>query len=101
MNPDYTAADPNKLFRVPVYQFSMNFPLFKAGNRTGIAQSAFGTAPNPVCPPFFVFFDNTYPVRTLQTLSQCLDPQCCHPRRKKETGTLCFFLFYGHKRGVS
>ena len=56
MNPDYTAADPNKLFRVPVYQFSMNFPLFKAGNRTGIAQSAFGTAPNPARPPFSLFF---------------------------------------------
>jgi hypothetical protein len=45
--------------RMPVIQFSMDFPLFKAGNRTETAQNAFDTDLSPASTPFNVFFDNT------------------------------------------
>jgi hypothetical protein len=54
-NLNCAVTAPNNLSRMPVCQFSMNFPLFKAGNRTGIARSVFGTAPSPACPPFLRF----------------------------------------------
>jgi hypothetical protein len=67
VNPDYAATAPNKLSRMPVIQFSMDFPLFKAGNRTGTAQNAFDTDLSPAGTPFHVFFDNTSPARTFHT----------------------------------
>jgi hypothetical protein len=74
-SPDYAVTALKKLSCVPVCPFSMDFPLFKVGNRTGIAQNAFGSVSSPACPPFFRGFSNTYPVRTLQAISKFMYPQ--------------------------
>jgi hypothetical protein len=45
---NYAATASKKLSRAPVCPFTMDLPLFRVGNRTGIAQNAFGAAPIPV-----------------------------------------------------
>jgi len=51
MNSDYAATAPNKLSRMPVCRYSMDFPLFKARNRSGTALNAFDTDAAPLTSP--------------------------------------------------
>lgn len=77
---------PNKLSKVPVYKFLINFPFFKAGYQTGITQNAFDKAPGLSCPSFYTDFNYTFPVKRLQIGFQYLSPEGCEPKTARQYG---------------
>jgi uncharacterized protein YerC len=53
----------------------MDLPLIKARIRTGTDQNAFDLITSPARTPFCLFFfDDISPIKTLQAISQCMQP---------------------------
>ena len=68
--PNYAATTPKRKFRMPVCQFLIDFPLFKAEFCFGKSHHTIRLLQNLLEPLFTMHFDNTSSVKTFQVSSK-------------------------------